>query len=173
MLQRICIVSLQRILWLQNWDTTDVVYSSTRGVYWTTLEPTLGVVNACLPVMRPALRKIFNKELSIWSKFHGTQVSPERRWFHGSARSASQKGGPEKNHFRRLSDPNYLLTDLEASQKPSATTFDIVSLNTADAPQKRFDEALSGDGIKVTRSWNVHAAMENGDQNIRDYRPSA
>lgn len=142
---------------------TDLTYTVTPGAYWTTLEPTLGVVNACLPVMRPALRKIFNMEFSMWSKFHGTQVSTERGWFHGSARSSSHKGGSEKNHFRRLSAPKFVLTDLEAS-KPSATTFDMVSFSTADAPQKRFDEALSGDVIKVTRSWNVHAAMENGDQ---------
>ncbi|KAI9650356.1 ATP-dependent RNA helicase [Ciborinia camelliae] len=60
----ICIITLCRIIWLQHWNLADVTYSSLDICIWSALEPNLGVVNACLPVMQPALRKCFKRNSS-------------------------------------------------------------------------------------------------------------
>ncbi|KAI0845129.1 hypothetical protein F5Y00DRAFT_247109 [Daldinia vernicosa] len=55
----ICILSLLRILSVLAWDLTDITYSNVRLNIYSELEPTLGVVNACLPTIKPALNFIF------------------------------------------------------------------------------------------------------------------
>lgn len=161
---RICIVSLQRILWLRDWDLADMTFTVTEAAYWSVLEPTLGVVNACLPVMRPALRKLFHKDMFTWSKVYGTQSTARRQWFQGRTRPSRDKDGLEENRFHRLNNPEYLLTDLAVGQKLSPSSSDIIRVSAADAAQDKFDKAFSGNSIKVTRSWNVHTATGNGDQ---------
>jgi hypothetical protein len=44
--------------WLATWDLTDLTYTETPGAIYSILEPTLGVVNACLPTIKPAMKKI-------------------------------------------------------------------------------------------------------------------
>ncbi|KAK0634285.1 hypothetical protein B0T17DRAFT_1739 [Bombardia bombarda] len=55
----ICLLSLLRVIWLVSWDLNDQTYSGVPGVIYSTLEPVLGVVNACLPTIRPALNRLF------------------------------------------------------------------------------------------------------------------
>ncbi|KAI8948548.1 hypothetical protein F4801DRAFT_556531 [Xylaria longipes] len=55
----ICIVSLLRVLWLNGWDLNDLTYTVTPGAIYSVLEPTLGIVNACLPTMKPAIKRMF------------------------------------------------------------------------------------------------------------------
>ncbi|KAI1496432.1 hypothetical protein F5X99DRAFT_400466 [Biscogniauxia marginata] len=59
----ICVMSLLRILWLQEWDLSDLTYGVGPGTIWSGLEPTLGIVNACLPTINPALTRIFGRGL--------------------------------------------------------------------------------------------------------------
>ncbi|OTA81611.1 hypothetical protein M434DRAFT_44502, partial [Hypoxylon sp. CO27-5] len=53
----ICIVSLLRVLWLNSWDLSDLTYTVTPGAIYSVLEPTLGAVNACLPTIKPAIKR--------------------------------------------------------------------------------------------------------------------
>lgn len=48
---RICIISLIRVIHFRNLDLDDLMYNSADWLSWSLLEPALGVVNACLPVM--------------------------------------------------------------------------------------------------------------------------
>ncbi|KAI1277328.1 hypothetical protein F5Y07DRAFT_407791 [Xylaria sp. FL0933] len=57
----ICIISLFRIIALRNWDLNDVTFGSAQISIYSSLEPTLGVVNACLPTIKPALYKLCGK----------------------------------------------------------------------------------------------------------------
>ncbi|KAI0869288.1 hypothetical protein GGS24DRAFT_505940 [Hypoxylon argillaceum] len=64
----IFIISLLRVMWLINLNLNDLTYSVVPGVIYSVLEPTLGIVNACLPTIRPAtkrmcLKKHFGKHL--------------------------------------------------------------------------------------------------------------
>lgn len=61
---RICIISLLRTIWIQTWDQSDRTYNITLGAIYFVLEPTLGVVNACLPTIKPAITKLFSRRSS-------------------------------------------------------------------------------------------------------------
>ncbi|KAI2780694.1 hypothetical protein F4815DRAFT_499072 [Daldinia loculata] len=54
----ICVLSLLRIISVLAWNLSDITYSNVRLGIYSELEPTLGVVNACLPTIKPALRFI-------------------------------------------------------------------------------------------------------------------
>ena len=58
-LARICVISLLRVIWLWTWDLADMTYNVTPGAIYSVLEPTLGVVNACLPTIKPAITELF------------------------------------------------------------------------------------------------------------------
>ncbi|KAF2008746.1 hypothetical protein BU24DRAFT_321242, partial [Aaosphaeria arxii CBS 175.79] len=49
----ICIISLLRVINVAKLDLTDFTYACINLSIWAILEPTLGIVNACLPVFRP------------------------------------------------------------------------------------------------------------------------
>ncbi|KAI0198324.1 hypothetical protein F4808DRAFT_462803 [Astrocystis sublimbata] len=59
----ICVLSLLRILSILSWNLEDPTYTGTGISVYSILEPTLGVVNACLPTIRPALRKLFRHDI--------------------------------------------------------------------------------------------------------------
>ncbi|MCJ1350343.1 MAG: hypothetical protein MMC33_000324 [Icmadophila ericetorum] len=55
----ICVITILRIVSTLNFTIEDFSYTLPWLAIWTDLEPILGMTNACLPVMRPALKKIF------------------------------------------------------------------------------------------------------------------
>ena len=65
---RICILSLLRNLAILPWKLRTSTSSSTAIAIYTLLEPTLGVVNACLPTTRPALRVLFKSGPFSWGQ---------------------------------------------------------------------------------------------------------
>lgn len=65
MLARICVVSLLRVIWLWNWNLADLTYTVTPGAIYSVLEPTPGVVNACLPTIKPAITELFGAYVLI------------------------------------------------------------------------------------------------------------
>lgn len=52
---RICIISLLRVISITQWDLNDITYSCVDVMIYSVLEPTLGIVNVCLPTIRPAI----------------------------------------------------------------------------------------------------------------------
>ncbi|KAI0521463.1 hypothetical protein F5B22DRAFT_643627 [Xylaria bambusicola] len=56
----ICIITLRRIILIRAYyHLTDKTYNTTKITTYSILEPTLGVMNSCLPVMKPALARIY------------------------------------------------------------------------------------------------------------------
>lgn len=80
----ICIVSLLHILWLNGWDLNDLTYTVTPGAIYSVLEPTLGIVNACLPTMKPAIKRVFHTKAfdqsSTSADTSGSQNSKNSTW---------------------------------------------------------------------------------------------
>ncbi|KAI8957757.1 hypothetical protein F5Y11DRAFT_363423 [Daldinia sp. FL1419] len=54
----IWVVSLLRVLWIFKDNTIYGQYATPLGVIYSILEPTLGIMNACVPTIRPATHKL-------------------------------------------------------------------------------------------------------------------
>ena len=74
-LTRICVISLLRVVWLWTWNLADMTYTVTPGAIYSVLEPNLGVINACLPTIKPAINELFGSYvpllcyLTVWQGF--------------------------------------------------------------------------------------------------------
>jgi hypothetical protein len=92
-------------------DLVDFTYASADLAVWSVLEPTLGVVNASLPVLRPIIARIFSSPAFDWAR----SVSSSRRTQgtgEGSDRSKQtplwrdkrQSNSEGSKHFKRIPD---------------------------------------------------------------------
>lgn len=72
------------------------------------LEIELGIINACLPILRPLLRKFFGTNstmASIWTK---------KNEVNSTDKSKTQNNTLDYNRFHRLRDDPYALDDMTA-----------------------------------------------------------
>lgn len=57
----ICIISIIRLRALVDWTTQDGTYANSKAILWTSLESSLGIICACIVVMRPLFGKLAPK----------------------------------------------------------------------------------------------------------------
>ena len=88
----VCVISVFRLKSLLNVSFTDLTYTVTDGLIWSLLEPTLGLVSACLPTMRPLFSRLFPDRLLNRSKGN-----------------KSSKSGMDHRTFDRLDEQGYSL----------------------------------------------------------------
>ncbi|KAI1366368.1 hypothetical protein F5Y08DRAFT_136854 [Xylaria arbuscula] len=123
----ICVLSLLRILSVEAWDLTDPTYTGTGITAYSILEPTLGVVNACLPTLRPALGMLFKNgpfSLGQWT-LHGSRTVTGK----------TTKTTRNSHHFERIKENVPLHNIRVASNRQSARS--------------------QGNNITVLREWDV------------------
>lgn len=147
-------ISLQRILWLRDWDQTDLDYTVELGAIWTTLEPALGVVNACLPTIRPVLRKVFYKDVLASSKT-SRKNSNNHSW---------KKYRTEPFTSRSDSDRNYFLP-LNNLQTPAKPQTNAHHLPASDDRRNSDVEGPGSNAIQVTRTWAVEN-LDDGSHHV-------
>lgn len=99
----ICIVSIIRLRALVDWTIHDGTYVNSRALLWTSLESCLGIICACIVVMRP----LFGKRLS---KSRVKLNSSKSKTVSGSPALPSSVGGrqPWAPSWVRLSQNNGL-----------------------------------------------------------------
>ncbi|KAI1385850.1 uncharacterized protein F4822DRAFT_356071 [Hypoxylon trugodes] len=112
----ICVISLLRVIWLHNWDLSDMTYTVTPGAIYSVLEPTLGVVNACLPTMRPALIRIFGNGSLNWSRKDGLGTNDSSILSNRDRRLARNSKDRYSRNFLRLDD-DIPLTNIQAENR--------------------------------------------------------
>ena len=139
----ICVVTILRIVTAAQFDIDDFTYGFAKLAIWTDLEPTLGMVNACLPVIQPALIRV------LGSRRHECKTS-----FISSsvARLRSKSNNGSKN--RKFND-SYLLTEtgttesyVGSNSKPSSTMEDMEAQEVHSSMEPRSE-------IKVKKDWQV------------------
>ena len=64
----VCFVTVLLITTLIQLDTTDISHSIVNTTIWSSLEPCLGIVIACLPVLQPTVAKISGKGTLAWAR---------------------------------------------------------------------------------------------------------
>ncbi|CAI6039114.1 unnamed protein product [Clonostachys chloroleuca] len=132
----ICIISMLRVISVAQWDLDDVTYATTNVSIYSVLEPCLGVVNACLPTIQPAMKRIFGDVVASWSS-HDSQGTPiDTKISRNRERQNAQY--IRDHNFRRLEDDIPLTT--------------IRSDHGGDSDQN------NGNAITVTRQWEVDSS---------------
>ncbi|KAI1642805.1 uncharacterized protein F4817DRAFT_351738 [Daldinia loculata] len=131
----IWVVSILRIISLFELDLDDPTYSATTEVIYSALEPALGVINACVPIIKPAVNRL-------------TSLRPNRctRKEVSIVTTTGLTASGERNAYRPTYDGfsvNYL--SIENAIPPHSTH-----------ELHRLGRSLgSEDGITVTRQWEV------------------
>ncbi|KAI4276161.1 MAG: hypothetical protein L6R38_005729 [Xanthoria sp. 2 TBL-2021] len=94
----VCAVSVVRLVILAGVDQSDITWNYVPAATWSAAEPSVAVVSACLPSLRPLFVRL------IWGGTHRPKpVTPPRRSV-ASWRSKSVGGGGTQGSFNRLQE---------------------------------------------------------------------
>lgn len=100
-------------------DPTDITYTFAPLALIAAIVPLLGIINASLPTMRPALEEIFGPK---WKFGSGGGSSGRRRWYKYHSRDARHISGTEEsNNQRRNSDTEFPLVTIGGTVTSHAT----------------------------------------------------
>ncbi|KAI1352215.1 hypothetical protein F5Y01DRAFT_304100 [Xylaria sp. FL0043] len=130
----IIIISLLRVLSLVSWNLDDVTYVFTRIAIYSIVEPTAGVVNACLPVIKPALQTIAGRRPGSTPRKEHQVIGKSDISTFGSCEHPLSKGDDYGHKFLRLDDGPFTAIHSEGA---SASTFE------------------DNNAIQVTRVWGI------------------
>jgi hypothetical protein len=125
----------------------DPTYTGSGIAIYSVLEPTLGVVNACLPVIRPAIRKLGGNGFLTW----GNKTKNSTRDTHGSHAHERQLSSTKKSaythEFERFDD------DIPLSHS-------VASISRQGVPH-------DGNNITIKREWEVSEQSRYGQPEHR------
>lgn len=134
-------------------DLNDLTYNLAKVAVWTGLEPMLGVINACLPVIQPVVKKVIESNLFSRSSRNRTN---SKVWMSGSSK-AGKKSNTGDNSFRRLEENSYpltegigTLTEISGPQSQSFSTSDDIEAQNVEKPPRSHSTT-----INVRRDWEV------------------
>ncbi|KAJ5779903.1 hypothetical protein N7457_007623 [Penicillium paradoxum] len=90
----VCVASIVRIHYLSEFlSAVDVTWVMGPLFIWSTIEPSVAVVCACLPHLAPLARLAHRSISSSYQSQQSTGLSAERRRFHGSGKSNQDRNG--------------------------------------------------------------------------------
>ncbi|KAI0847687.1 hypothetical protein F5Y00DRAFT_271026 [Daldinia vernicosa] len=137
----IWVFSLLRVMWLFKLDIDDPTYSYSTCVIYSALEPALGVINACVPTIKPAINRLSSICTNWWTR---KEVSV--------ATTSGLTASGEPNGYRTTYDS---FSDNHLSMERAVPPHSIHEL-------QRLDGTLgTGDGIIVTRQWEVTVGSQS------------
>jgi len=125
------------------------------------LETTLGIVNTCLPVCRPSLRKLYPSSAVAWtrSKIYSRGSSHNTSRWYGSISNRPSDSESKNNAFQKINDVDqrYPLTDIMGTQTESAIVGGDPSGRLSDL-ESQSEHSISKShhqNIRVLRQWEV------------------
>lgn len=116
---RICIITLLRVTYIARMNLLDFSYASVDLAIWSILEPTLGILNASLPVLRPVGSHIFESHALTWARNSFRSLLTQISTRGGTENSGSGRSWPRlskkstRDSFLRLGDPTDRLYPLD------------------------------------------------------------
>ncbi|KAG6362866.1 hypothetical protein INS49_007961 [Diaporthe citri] len=128
-------ITCVRIKYMLELDPTDITYTFAPLALIAAIVPLLGIINASLPTMRPALERIFGPK---WRFGSSGGSSGRRRWYKYNSRDPRHLSGTEENNNQRRDSETELVTIGGTVYDPRA-------------------QARPG-RIQVTRDWDVSSA---------------
>ncbi|KAL8767385.1 MAG: hypothetical protein Q9209_006075 [Squamulea sp. 1 TL-2023] len=94
----VCAVSVVRLVLLAGVDESDITWNYVPAATWTAAEPSIAVVSACLPSLRPLFVRL------VWGGAHCLKSTPPPPRSVPSRRSKSVGGGGTQGSFNRLQE---------------------------------------------------------------------
>lgn len=143
---RICVISLLRVISVVNWDMDDITYYASDVALYSVLEPTLGVINICLPTIRPAILAIAGKNPRKGHSVREQSSGKDASW---NTRSKDSGAASRRN---RLRGNDLELTDLDRADDQ----FPLTTL--VEGGRGPSDADITGQNpreITVERRWEV------------------
>jgi hypothetical protein len=152
----ICVITILRLVELARFDLANLTYELSKVALWTGLEPMLGIINACLPVIQPVLKKVV--ESKIFSR--SSRGAKSSKYWNSSSSKGRKSNPGDINSFHRLEDPAYPLralrdgigtqTQISGPANRSFSTSDDV-----EAQIDGIDLKSPRTTINVRRDWEV------------------
>ncbi|KAI2616873.1 hypothetical protein GGR54DRAFT_631611 [Hypoxylon sp. NC1633] len=137
----VCVASIVRIWAFADFiKATDLTWSMARVFLWSSIEPAIGIVSACLPSLRPLYRRAKNKVSS-----NGTKQGSSANW--------GNKGSRGPNSYVRFG----------GDHESRSAADDEVALTRITKGPSGSDETIPKHGIMV-RSEIVHKYDERSQQ---------
>lgn len=155
-MHRICIISILRLVDLARLDLNDLTYNLAKVAVWTGLEPMLGIINACLPVIQPVVKRVL--ESNVFSRSSRNR-SNSKVWTSSSSKPGKKSNTGDINSFHRLEETSYplaegigTLTQISGPQSQSFSTSDDL-----EAQKEGLHPRSHSTTINVRRDWEVQS----------------
>ena len=151
----ICIVSIIRIVAIKTESYADITYSTILDNITTALEPTLGVINACLPILQPVLSKFSSSTLFTRSmnwRSDDDSTLKRKLW---SNRPHEQSSPVNSDRFHRLPGDLYPLTEATSTR----IQFSGPDHDTRQDTDSVSDGLAAASGIKVKQDVGVYSTL--------------
>ncbi|KAL8766381.1 MAG: hypothetical protein Q9209_006815 [Squamulea sp. 1 TL-2023] len=159
---RTCVISLVRFVQLITNATMDATWSLGIVSVWSTAEPNLGIVSACLPTMKPLLRRVIPQGRTRnagSNKRSGSGDSGPKKISAtesiGSSGFNKLKRGRGHQQFRELDDDDDIVDNLQMGG-PTGTQTRITS---SDAGEENLGIPMNVIEVKTNMDWQ-HASRE-------------
>ncbi|KAI4277218.1 MAG: hypothetical protein LQ337_001932 [Flavoplaca oasis] len=160
----VCVVSIVRLVILANVDQSDITWNYVPAAIWSAAEPSVAVVSACLPSLRPLFVRV------IWGGTHRPKPTTPPRQSVLSWRSKSVGGGGTQGSFNRLQEFSN-----DGTQSPwlqNSVAVMAVSAFCNDDFKKTFDDCVkSAKSVNQTAKVsvaNMAKELESAQQNLAD-----
>ncbi|MCJ1444783.1 MAG: hypothetical protein MMC23_005285 [Stictis urceolatum] len=139
----ICCITAVRLKFINEIDVTDITFSQVKFNIFAALEPLLGIINACLPVLPPVFAK-------FWSS--SAFMSARRRTAGNSA--------PENQFKKGYGAKSSGLVSTTSTGRPFERLEDEYPLTSVQ------HNALKNGGIQVSTQWDVeYSSNKSEDEN--------
>ena len=145
-------ITIIRIRAIQYADLSDITYAGPSLGYWTVLEPTLGIVNCCLPIMQPSMNTTLRSRAFTWAV-----PSQDRVLIYQNSNHESRGKSTRTNRVingGNSSSSRQGWQGIDHSQTEDA--YPMIS-----ASDKRFesgnDSTQEENTIEITRDWKVES----------------
>ena len=142
-------------------DKTDITYNIVLDGIWTFLEPALGVVNACLPVLQPVLPKVYRPIAGATS-----QMTKYLKWLGLKLKKRKPQGFSKPREFIQLDDLLRPLKTTTAARQNTVGESDEGLLEPDLESQKIVPQQYHSlqfqprENIGATKSWDVTSRTE-------------
>ena len=155
---RLCIVSVSRIILVQQVTNADQTYNAALLTCFTLLESQLGIVLACLPIIRPAAVKLRDSTANTLTRrliSTGKGSTTDNR---AASSTIPSSVNSKKRNFHRLHDNMYPFTNASTTvnEVQSTALDDLEAIEGTSKPGY-----VPQEGIQVTRTWDNQRSPGN------------